>query len=1258
MKILRLAFSNINSLQGKWELDFQQEPFLSNGLFAITGPTGAGKTTILDAICLALYHETPRLQVSKSANELMTRNTAECFAEVEFDVKGKGYRAYWGQRRAKNSAQGNLQEMKVELAEIATGQILSSQIKIKKQLVAEITGLDFSRFRKSMLLSQGEFAAFLNAPANDRAALLEELTGTEIYGKISEAVYESHHQAKTELDHLRAQADGVQLLADDDITELQQEQVQNNDNISQLALQQKEHNQALQTLATYQQAIAKLQADQQQLANAKQALIDNQAELDKLEQAAPAEQLRLPATQLTQATLRCQQLADNQQALQERVKQAQSQVQQSQQQLQFADEQLLALKNQHTAQETLLNEQVLPLDNACEQLSKEQQKIISLRQQQHTELELVNQQIAEQQQQQTQLLSALKQCNEYKAEHLQDEQLAEKLPVWQTLQQQYKQQDEKVQLLAAEVKNHQSKLAQCHLGIEQKGNTIHASKQTLELAEAQLQPLQSQLQVMLKAETEQQVNSRFTALSKQQSDLLQLQPLVQRFHDLQQTEVSLTAQLQQHSHDLALVSEQIKVAREQYRVHKSAFADVCKLLEQEQKIASLEAWRSQLQAGEACLLCGSLTHPAIDEYQHIAHTETAQRKIDLESQLQQVEQQGIQLKQQEVQLQTQLQAAEQQLLTQQQEMLTLQQQWQLATSACGDELDIAAPQKLQQLIAERQQELTSLEQQLAQLQQLKQQLQTCQQQYDQASNHYQQSQHELALLQQQQQSQQAALQQVQTHHSSESAALDTVWQQLVADTASFSVSGFTIAELAEWLKLCEVNAQAWSDNQTQLQQLQQQELGLTASLTQLQKQQASQQNELTQLISTEQGITESLQAKQIKRHELFADKEVAIERQVMQKQLSDAERKYQQQQQLQQQALQQLHGLEGELNTLQQSLAEAQQSQTRLQQDWHSLLAKSPFADEKAFNLALLSEQDKNRLTELKQQLDQALASTDALFTASLSQLQSVQTQASEQSLLCDEIHTDFEKMLADDVATALDELAVKLQAALQQQFAERQQLVSELTASQGTLQQRAGEIKQILAGDNDRRQSLAQLYADIKRSEANYDDKAYLNSLIGSRDGSKFRRFAQGLTLDHLVILANQQLSKLHSRYQLQRKVGQGSEALALQVLDTWLADAVRDTKTLSGGESFLVSLALALGLSDLVSHKTSIDSLFLDEGFGTLDAETLDVALDALDNLNASGKMIGVISHVEALKERIPVQIKVSKGNGLGLSSLAIVD
>jgi len=188
---------------------------------------------------------------------------------------------------------------------------------------------------------------------------------------------------------------------------------------------------------------------------------------------------------------------------------------------------------------------------------------------------------------------------------------------------------------------------------------------------------------------------------------------------------------------------------------------------------------------------------------------------------------------------------------------------------------------------------------------------------------------------------------------------------------------------------------------------------------------------------------------------------------------------------------------------------------------------------------------------------------------------------------------------------------------------------------------------------ENDARQRLGQqaLFAQITEQTAESDLWQRLNGLIGSAQGDKFRKFAQGLTLDHLLHLANRHLVRLHGRYLLRRK---SSGELELEIIDSWQGETSRDTRTLSGGESFLVSLALALALSDLVSHKTSIDSLFLDEGFGTLDGDTLDIALDALDTLNASGKMIGIISHVEGLKERIPAQIRVDKGGGIGHSRL----
>lgn len=212
---------------------------------------------------------------------------------------------------------------------------------------------------------------------------------------------------------------------------------------------------------------------------------------------------------------------------------------------------------------------------------------------------------------------------------------------------------------------------------------------------------------------------------------------------------------------------------------------------------------------------------------------------------------------------------------------------------------------------------------------------------------------------------------------------------------------------------------------------------------------------------------------------------------------------------------------------------------------------------------------------------------------------------------------------------------------------------LAELEAQRTAFIEQIGAHRALLVQDAQLRSNQQALFAQIASQAAETDLWQRLDSLIGSAKGDKFRKFAQGLTLDHLLQLANQHLNRLHGRYLLRRK---STGELELEIVDAWQGDVARDTRTLSGGEGFLVSLALALALSDLVSHKTSIDSLFLDEGFGSLDGDTLEVALTALDSLNASGKMIGIISHVEALKERIPAQIRVVKGGGVGHSRLVV--
>ena len=1222
MKILSLRFKNINSLKGEWKIDFTQPPFADNGLFAITGPTGAGKTTILDAICLALYHRTPRLNnISKSTNELMTRGTAVCESEVEFEVKGQGYRAFWSQRRSRDKVDGNLQEAKVELANIDDGVIIASQVKKKNQKVEAITGLDFARFTKSMMLSQGQFAAFLNADANDRAELLEELTGTEVYGLISEKVHEHFTLTKNELAQLKAKADGVELLTTEQLNELTtlQEQLGEQELAS-----ESQHKELQQHKVWWEQLNAAKQALELAVQNynqAQQALQQEHESLDKLAKSEPAEKLRTCSTLKKSAVENVSAAKNERDRLFALQQQENEKSQLATEKTNQAQQALLNAKQIQQDLEMLLNEKVVPLDAQCTQAVDELAKIDAQIQELDEVIAQSHAQLQHHKDEQDQVQKQLEQWSQYLAEHAHDEELVKQLPVWQVsfsrLAQLTSRKDEQLKAVAQQEEELE---ALSRAGLQSDALLTEQSKQ-VELAKAELLSVEQSISNVLNGSDETELTDQYTQLTEQQGVRHDLQSIAKQSQFLTDEKAQLLVQEAQLNKSAGAVEAQVQGLREQYKQKRVHLKDLDTLILQEKRIADLSAERAKLQPEESCPLCGSKDHPLIESYQALDVSETEQRFQHLKAELEQIEQQASQLKDTLNREQAQLAACHQQLDKIQRQKEEFIQQWRKSTHLLGVDFEINDQARLAEYLEKVTQQQVRLTAQFEQLKQLNADKQTAVKRVMTSEQQLSECRHQITLNVQQIESTTKSLDALNTEVKSLTDEWQALNSELTVQLNALSLSMPNLGKLNDWLQIQQQKAEQWQQASKQSVISQEHVQRVTVEVKNL----TQKVQELTQAKKkhTDQHmkVETELKALQAQRFELFADKQVTQERDKAGKAREGAEQAFTEAQTAEQALVQALQKTAGQYSAAEQAVTKWEKEAHDLQLNWDEQLALSPFATELEFEAALLTEIEREHLLALKQKLNTQLERTLALKE---------QSEITFNEFTEHKDHARYIQVPLEQVTAELDALAQGLKSIAHQ----------------------LGETKRSLDDDKLRRSNQNELFTQIEQFQQNYDDIAYLHSLVGSQKGDKFRRFAQGLTLDHLVYLANRQLDHLHGRYLLQRKQ---SEALELQVLDTWQGDTVRDTKTLSGGESFLVSLALALALSDLVSHKTSIDSLFLDEGFGTLDSETLDTALNALDSLNASGKTIGVISHVEAMKERIPVQVRVKKINGLGVSQLA---
>lgn len=1234
MRILRVQGKNLASIAGEFELDFTAEPLRSAGIFVICGPTGSGKSTLLDAICLALFNNTPRTTGIEGARmadvgqetiqqgdrrQILRRGTTEAMAAVEFlAVDGKVYRSVWRVWRANNKVNGRLQPAELRVYGLPGNTPLTEGIGEAEHKLEQLTGLTYNQFTRTVLLAQNEFARFLKARREEKAEVLEKLTGTEIYSVISNTVYNRTAAIRNEWKSLNERMGNIRLLSPEEIhvlekriEELQQEEKQ---------LQQKSEN-TVYKIRWYEQ-MERLSQARQEAEDALQTILKRQQE------AAPRAEL----------IARIESVEDSRKLWHEKTEAA-SQLSRQEQQFQTceaalhdlrdstaATEKLLQsrqeLLQQHTAAYEALKPQILEarkLDIEIAQLktqSEESRQTHSAANQALREEENLYQKRLERS---VQLQEELSHHRKWFEKHHQHEQMCLNMGTIEGFLDTARQASLQATVLGKQIR-------QQEIRIEKTGPQLTVQTSRLEKLRRESDLLQQEckkLHDLLNATNITGIRQKREQLHRRRELLIQASGCLERL-----------CQYRQETNLQEKALDEKQAALETYRLQWQQLtpqAEACRLrkdtafrsLEKARLAVSADVrrLRSQLEENTPCPVCGSLHHPYAGNTSPADQVlQTLQQEAEsYEKEWRQAEAEIIRLNTTRQHLQESLDQLKTEICKRHETRQEYEQQWK---ALCG-ELKIPAatsPENLHHLsgeVSEETEKISLLEKQWEQrnscLRQAEEQAAQLRQQMEVLQTGIQQTQEELVLLR--------------NTVSKNKSLLENLMQQ--QEDAFRKISGWL--SLPDWKERWEndydkfrqelkIAAEKWKTRQQQQEKAEKQ-------YTQLRAGQEEQEKNLQQLRQRESEAAQNLH-----KHEaafrLYTEKRQSL---LQGKSVEETEQQWQQLLQAATDAIERTLGekekmtarleqLKGQCTQLQEAIEQVRirfnESSLRLQQ-WLTAYAERREAAISEEQLSLLLSTDPSFLQSERE----ALSRLRDQVTSARTSLQEREMQRNRH--LQAEIHPDLKNEPLDLLRTTLSEL---------------RQTLEEINS------QKAGILAELRTQQENHRET-EELCRQLEEKNTLLEQWSKLDELIGSQSGYKFKEIAQSYTLDLLLAYANKQLAELTPRYQLQRI----PHELGLQVIDHDLCDEVRSVFSLSGGESFLVSLALALGLSSFASRNHSEENLFIDEGFGTLDAETLQIVMEALERLRSQGRQIGIISHVQELAERIPVRIcLVRTGNG----------
>lgn len=1215
MKILGVRFKNLNSLVGEWQIDFTHPEYASNGIFAITGPTGAGKTTIMDALCLGLYGTTPRLdRVTKSSNEIMSRRTGECFAEVTFETQKGRYRCHWSQHRSHHRPEGELQQARHEITEADSDRVLESKINQVGEFIAEVTGMNFERFTRSMLLAQGGFATFLLALPGKRGDILEQITGTEIYSRISMHVHRRRTAERDALALLQAELQGIQILGAEEVQYLQTGLAAQQARETEAAGQKEKLRQAvawLEGLAVLEKELERLDKQWQdcekrqeefapalrKLARANRALaLEGDYRIVtalRVQQAGETKELAAAVAQLPEKEQAETVALTVQESAKIRLREAQER--------QLAAGEIMKKVRELDARRAELAKQAAEQEQAIRQVERQGEEYGKRREEIIQALQNV----------QADLLA----IHEYQTKHAADAALNANLAVigrgFEGLRDQESRLQTMEEAVAAARVNKKAAAA-----LREKLATGHeVICREFAAGQSELTRLGEEIGALLKGREISQWRDEQESRKDRERLLRQAGEVLVRVTGTRRALADIKRGLETLNAQQGQLVGEVKAAVD----HKERLERETATLEIQvsllARVRDLEEERQRLADGNPCPLCGSIDHPYARG--NVPVLPEAENKLkDIRTLFRKATQELGKLEAALVRTTVEIRQGEKEW---EEKQAALAKDEALYTAALGslhlcidggdsDAQVTAELARVQAEIAATLPLINAAEDYIRREKASQNILEKRKEKLEKAARALQEARQGLTI---------ADLEQERLDR--ELAALRSQTELLRAATlqeiAPFGIRQLPAGSLDNVLKELTGRKDDWQTRAEGKAAREKRRDGLKAELNTTSALLANLEKDLAARCRDRDDLAGKQEALHAARWELFGDKSPDVEEKILRDAATQAETALERARAAAMQREKEMAALKEKVASLQDKTAGRAAELAGAERLLAERLSEAEFADEADYLEARLTETEREGL---------AAAEASLLRTRTEISARREDKAAMRQR--------EREKQITDPPYDTL----YQEQAACETDLRQLQEGI-------GALKNRLQENENSRTRQQERLQKVASQSNECLR----WDE---LHQLIGSADGKKFRNFAQGLTFEMLTVQANRQLRKLTDRYLLVCDVLQ---PLELNVIDNYQAGEIRSTKNLSGGESFIVSLALALGLSQMASRNVRVDSLFLDEGFGTLDEDALETALETLAGLRQDGKLIGVISHVAVLKERIGTQIQVVPETG-GRSSI----